>query len=577
MKVVLTTLNAKYIHSSLALAYLSTYCQDERWQLQTREYTINDHHLNILTSLFELKADVLCFSCYIWNIDMIQRLAADIKKVQPNIYIILGGPEVSYDAADAIINNPAVDLIIRGEGEQTLLEVLEALYNYSSLESVSGVTFKSADKIIDTVARMPIPNLDSIPSPYERPEELHNYNERIIYYETSRGCPHNCSYCISSTMHSLRYFSLERVKKDLAFLIGQGVRQIKFVDRTFNANEDRAREIMQYVLSIPGETRFHFEIGAATLTPDMITFLTQVPADKFDFEIGIQSTCEKTLESINRKVNIQKLMHNIRRLKQETKIHLHVDLIAGLPYETYEVFKTSFNEVYALKADVIQLGFLKMLKGTLIREQESLYNYQYQDKAPYQVLTNKFISFPEMLYLLRIEELLERYYNQGDYNLSLSYLTSTVYQGNAFKFWEDFTRYWQEGNLFNYSHRRETVYTILNNFVRATNPQIFPVFQEMLKYDYLNSGRPAILPEGIHSHNPADARKRLYDFIKDKQFIQKYLPEFMELNPGEIRRRIYLEWLQISILNYNFINEPYPTFFVYNSGQKRPTKIFQLN
>ena len=182
-------------------------------------------------------------------------------------------------------------------------------------------------------------------------------------------------------MHSLRYFSLERVKKDLAFLIGQGVRQIKFVDRTFNANEDRAREIMQYVLSIPGETRFHFEIGAATLTPDMITFLTQVPADKFDFEIGIQSTCEKTLESINRKVNIQKLMHNIRRLKQETKIHLHVDLIAGLPYETYEVFKTSFNEVYALKADVIQLGFLKMLKGTLIREQESLYNYQYQIKS----------------------------------------------------------------------------------------------------------------------------------------------------------------------------------------------------
>lgn len=577
MKVVLTTLNAKYIHSSLALAYLYAYCQDERWQLQIHEYTINDYHLNILTSLYELKADVLCFSCYIWNIDMIQRLAADIKKVQPNIFIIFGGPEVSYDAADAIKDNQAVDLIIRGEGEQTLLEVLEALYSNNPMESIPGITFKSANQVIDTIERLPLTNLDSIPFPYENPEQLHNYNEHIIYYETSRGCPHNCSYCISSTMHSLRYFSLERVKKDLTILIGQGVRQIKFVDRTFNANEDRAREIMRHVLSIPGETRFHFEIGAATLTKDMLTFLAQVPANKFDFEIGIQSTCEKTLESINRKVNMDKLMQNIRRLQQETRIHLHIDLIAGLPYETYEVFKTSFNQVYALKADVIQLGFLKMLKGTLIREQESLYSYKYQDKAPYQVLANKFISFTEMVWLLKIEELLQRYYNQGDYTLSLNYLTSTVYKENAFQFWEDFVHYWQEGNLFNYSHRRETVYTILNNFVRATNPQIFPEFQEMLKYDYLNSGRPAILPEGIHSHNPADARERLYEFIKDRQFNQKYLPEFMELSPGEIRRRIYLEWMHIDIEDYHYINEPRPVFFVYTAGEKRPVKIFQLD
>ena len=248
-----------------------------------------------------------------------------------------------------------------------------------------------------------------------------------------------------------------------------------------------------------------------------------------------------------------------------------------MPYETYEVFKTSFNEVYALKADVIQLGFLKMLKGTLIREQESLYNYKYQDKAPYQVLANKFISFPEMLWLLRIEELLERYYNQGDYILSLSYLTSTVYQGNAFQFWEDFSRYWQEGNLFNYSHKRETIYTILNNFVRVIIPHRFPLFQEILKYDYLNSGRPAILPEGMYSHNPVDTRERLYSFLKDRRFVQQYLPEFMELSPGEIRRRIYLEWMQINIEGFQYIDFPRPVFFVYNSGQKRAIKIFQLD
>ncbi|MDD3852955.1 MAG: DUF4080 domain-containing protein [Syntrophomonadaceae bacterium] len=577
MKVVLTTLNAKYSHSSLALAYLSTYCQDERWQLQTREYTINDSHLNILTSLYELQADVLCFSCYIWNIDMIQRLISDIKKVQPHIFIILGGPEVSYDAADVIKDNPAVDLIIRGEGEQSLLEVLEALYYHNPLEPIPGITFYCNNRIINTVDRLPLTNLDSIPSPYENPDQLHYYNNRIIYYETSRGCPHNCSYCISSTIHSLRYFSLERVKQDLAFLIGQGVRQIKFVDRTFNANEDRAREIMQYVLSLPGETRFHFEIGAASLTPDMLAFLAQVAADRFDFEIGIQSTCEKTLQSINRKVNIEKLMHNIRRLQQETKIHLHVDLIAGLPYGNYEQFQISFNEVYSLKADVIQLGFLKMLKGTLIREQESLYNYQYQDKAPYQVLANKFINFTEMSWLLRIEELLDRYYNQGDYTCSLNYLASIIYSGNAFQFWEDFALYWQEGNLFSRSHRRETAYTIISNFVRAINPQRFPVFQEMLKFDYLNSGRPTVLPEGIYSHNPADDRERLYDFIKDRRFVQQYLPEFIELSPGEIRRRLYLEWMQINLGDFKYINQPRPVFFVYEAGRKRPIKIFQLD
>jgi len=315
LKVLLVTLNAKFIHSSLALAYLKTFCHDSRWTIEVKEYTINDHQPNILADIFLCQPDIVCFSCYIWNIRYILDLSRNLKSVAPQTTIVLGGPEVSYDAEEILSINSGIDIIIRGEGEVTLRELLTSLCEERDLYEVNGLTFREGKKIICNPDRPLIDNLDIISFPYQN--ELPNYKNKIIYYETSRGCPFNCSYCLSSNAKRVRFFSLARVKKDLRFLINQKVPEIKFVDRTFNCNEKRAMEIIEFIVNLQGNTRFHLEICADILTPAFMEYLCTVPAGLIDFEIGVQSTYPKALAAVNRVTNWDKLSTNVKTLRKK--------------------------------------------------------------------------------------------------------------------------------------------------------------------------------------------------------------------------------------------------------------------
>lgn len=371
MNILLTTLNAKYIHSSLALAYLRKYCADERWSLNIREFSINERTDEIMAAIYKERPDILCFSCYIWNIKPVLEICRDYKKIAPDTLIIAGGPEVSYDAISLLENHKFLDFVVRGEGEATLKELFHTIYMKQSLEAVKGVSYRNGDRVLDNPDRELITDLDCIPFPYE--DDLDSYKNRIIYYETSRGCPYNCSYCLSSTIKGVRFFSLERVKADLSRLIRRGIKEIKFVDRTFNCHEGRALEIMKFILEQAGQTKFHFEIGAELLSQDFTAFIQKVPAGRFDFEIGVQSTNPESLQAVTRKSDWQKLRQNIERLKAAGNIHIHLDLIAGLPYEDLASFAQSFNDVYKLNPDVIQLGFLKLLKGSDIRNKSNMH------------------------------------------------------------------------------------------------------------------------------------------------------------------------------------------------------------
>ncbi|MBO8158393.1 B12-binding domain-containing radical SAM protein [Thermosyntropha sp.] len=577
MRVLLSTLNAKYIHSSLAMAYLYAYCKDGAWDMEIKEYSINENLENIMAEIFRKRPDVLAFSCYIWNIEYILQLCADFKKISPQTCIVLGGPEVSYDPVSLLKKHQEIDFIIRGEGEITLKELLRAFCGQGSFKNVKGITYRQGDYIYHNDDRELIDDLDIIPSPYNRENIRTYYKDKIIYYETSRGCPFNCSYCLSSTMKGVRYFSLERVKKDLLLFMEEKVKEVKLVDRTFNCNEERAREIMEFILENNSCTRFHFEIGAELLSDEMIDFLKGIPPGIFDFEIGIQSTCEKTLQAINRRSNWQVLKRKIKELIISQNIHIHLDLIAGLPFEDYITFKKSFNDVYNLEPDVIQLGFLKLLKGSPIRHDSCKYGYLFQNKPPYQVLKNYYISYEELIKLKEIEELIEKYYNSGIAKNTLKYLVEKMYQNDAFIFYEKMADFWEERELFDRSHKREAEYMILRDFIlREHEEDYFAV--ELLKYDYFLNNHAHNLPSGFVSFNPDNAGEILYKLLKNRDFIKQTIPEWEGKTAREIRRYVHLEYLQDNtIYKKNCFCKIIPVLFIYNPVRKKAEKVVDVS
>lgn len=569
MKILLTTLNAKFIHSSLALAYLNAYCQADFNDLHIREYTINEPQSKIMADIYSLKPDVVCFSCYIWNIDLIKDICSNLKQVLPDIKIIVGGPEVTYDAPTLLQENQAVDYVIRGEGEETLYELLYCLQQEVIPQQVSGLTYRH-DLITANNDRPLINHLDKIPFPYEE-ENIGNYNNRVIYYETSRGCPFNCSYCLSSTTRGVRYFSLERVFKDLKFLIDHQVPEVKFVDRTFNCNEKRSIEIMSFIMQNNIKTKFHFEIDATLLTNEFLAFLRIVPSGVFDFEIGVQSTYPKALCSVNRNSDWIKLRENISYLLLNCKIHIHLDLIAGLPYEDFERFKISFNDVYNLKPHVIQLGFLKLLKGSLIRTESNDHNYKFEQKPPYQVLENDYISYEDMLKLVQVEDLVSRYYNTGIVSNCLSYIIDQIYMSNAFAFWQDYADFLNDRNFFRFGHRREEEYTFLCDFI-ARYPENRIILEELIKLDYFLNNQSNNLPAAFSRNNPDKINEILYSFLKDEDFIALNMPVLINKTPRERRRIVHMEYLLLDV-NFSAAKEPVPFIFIYDSTSKRAASV----
>ncbi|NLJ71507.1 MAG: DUF4080 domain-containing protein [Syntrophomonadaceae bacterium] len=566
MKVLLVTLNAKFIHSSLALAYLEKYCQSDLWEIEVREYTINELMEDILADIHRAKPDILCFSCYIWNIELTLQLCQDFKNINPDIPIILGGPEVSYDSRHYLINYP-IEFVIRGEGEASLKELLMTIAEGKDCKQVLGITYLKGQAIVENIDRPLIDNLDIIPFPYYN--NLEKYKNKTIYYETSRGCPFNCAYCLSSTIKGVRFFSLERVEKDLAYLMTNGVKEVKFVDRTFNCHEKRALNIMQYIVDNNINTKFHFEIGAELISEEFLEFLQGVPAGIFDFEIGIQSTHPTTLTAVNRQSDWQVLSKNISKIIELGNIHIHLDLIAGLPYEDYHTFANSFNEVFNLKADKIQLGFLKLLKGSHIANDIEKFAYIKQNKPPYQVLANHVLTYDELIKLGEVEKLVNKYYNTHIVDITLDFVIRELFKGDSFSFFVSLANHWEEKDLFYIGHKRDKDYTILMEYILLTYPHYQEEVKQTLKYDYFLNNRSFYLPALINENTNIDTGALLNLILKDDNFIMQHMPHLKGKTVREMKKHLNLAYFKKDPMN-NFSSSSFIIFIYSNTG---PTEL----
>ncbi|AZR72130.1 B12-binding domain-containing radical SAM protein [Anoxybacter fermentans] len=548
MKILLTTLNSKFIHSNLALRYLRSYCRNLPLKIELKEFNINQNLDYILAEIYKTKADLVAFSCYIWNIIPTLQLCGNLKKIKPDLKIVLGGPEVSFDSENILRDHPYLDYIVRGEGEETFYELLENLFNGKEVGLISGLTYRKGNEIISTPERPLISNLDRIPSPFE--DHLDEFKNRLVYYESSRGCPFNCQYCLSSTFKGVRTFSMQRIKEDLLRLIEAEVKKVKFVDRTFNFNPDHALEIMRFLVEHQKETTFHFEITAHLITDEMLDFLRQVPQGLFQFEIGVQSTHKPTLRKIKRAYNFERLVEVVKVLSSSRNIHLHLDLIAGLPEENYNRFQKSFNDVFVLRPDNLQLGFLKLLKGSGIRQNAEDYGYKYMDQPPYEVLANDLISFDEILELKMIEDLLETFYNSHKFELSVDFIITRYYRENPFAFFKEMKDYWEGQGYHHRPHKEADLYKFLWKFYKEKINKDLKIFQEYLKLDFLCSIRTHDLPNWLNPVKVKDYKKRFYQFIDDRDKIDKYIPELAHLGGKQIMRQILIEPFAFDIFAY---------------------------
>jgi len=520
MKILLVSLDSKYIHANLAVRYLKKYCRN--FNIAIKEFTINQKQEYILGEILAEDPDIICFSCYIWNIDYIKDISYIIKEANNKVKILCGGPEVSYEIRDFMESNSSIDYVIFGEGEESFREFLEEIHKHKpDLGKIKGLAYKENNEVIINEGRAPIDNLDIIDYPYEEGEEFDN---KIIYYESSRGCPFCCSFCLSSLYKKLRFFSMERVKRDLKMLLNTRARQIKFVDRTFNADYRRSMEIMEYIAkNNKNNMTVHFEITADIINDEFLNFLSKMPVNMFQFEIGVQSLNEDTLREIDRHMDKEKLSRAIRQIGKNKNIHMHLDLIAGLPYEDYESFKKSFDGVYRLDAEKIQLGFLKVLKGTKIFRDRDKHGIKYTKKAPYEVICTKYMSLEELLKLKKIEDLVNRYYNEKYFDKSLKYVTDTEFPDSPFEFYESFSDYWLKHDLYNQAHSRKNLYKILYDYVKYRKG-MDQEFIETLKFDYIFNNQFEELPDYLDRESEdkfKDIKKRL---AHDVDFKNKYFP-----------------------------------------------------
>ncbi|QST01376.1 B12-binding domain-containing radical SAM protein [Pontibacillus sp. ALD_SL1] len=484
MKVVVSTLNAKYIHTSLSIRYLKAAAEPD-YNVLIREFTINDPALSIASAIYAESPDVVGFSCYIWNIEETIPVLSILKKVLPNVTIILGGPEVSYDSNYWIERIPEVDIIVRGEGEQTFKKVLNALEAREGVHSIHGLTYREKGMTIKETGPAPKFPLNEIPSPFRFEEDKKELSNRITYVETSRGCPFTCQFCLSSIEFGVRYFDINRMKDEITYLMDNGAKTIKFLDRTFNINRKYALEMFDFLINHhrPG-TVFQFEITADIMRPEVLTFINEnAPAGLFRFEIGVQSTNEQTNELIKRKQNFKKLKRTITMVKEGRKVVQHLDLIAGLPEEDYTSFKQTFNDVFAMKPEELQLGFLKMLRGTGLRNDAHKWGYQFMDNAPYEMLSNHVLSFSEVSAIKRVEDILEKYWNKHFMDHTVDYLTKEVFE-SPFDFFQSFGEYWHLQNWDKIGHQLTDLFRRLYQFLQEVAPRHLAIIKGLMNLDY---------------------------------------------------------------------------------------------
>ena len=462
MKILLTAINAKYIHSNLAIYSLRACAGEYKSQIELAEFTINNQKDYILEEIYKRKPDILCFSVYIWNLDYVESVAREFKKICPDTPVWVGGPEVSYEVEDFLTSHPEIDGVMIGEGEETFREVCGYYAGNRGLDDIQGIAYRDNNGIRVTESRA-IMDMSRIPFCYDTMEDFSN---RIIYYESSRGCPFSCSYCLSSVDKSLRFRDTELVKKELLFFINQKVPQIKFVDRTFNCNHAHAMEIWRFIKEHDnGVTNFHFEISADLINEEELKLISNMRPGLIQLEIGVQSTNEVTIKEIHRTMKLERLKEVVRAIQSGANVHEHLDLIAGLPYEDYDSFAGSFDEIYELKPNQLQLGFLKVLKGSFMYEHAKEYGIIYHDRPPYEVLSTKWISFDDVLRIKKVEEMLEVYYNSGQFEITMK-LMDVLYD-SAFDFFQRLGDFYEEKGYLAMSHSRIRRCEILLEFMQA--------------------------------------------------------------------------------------------------------------
>ena len=509
MKILLVACNAKYIHSNLAVYDLQAYASDYADHIVLKEYTINQQKDDIMRDIYLEHPDVVCVSCYIWNLSFVKELMADLIKILPGVDFWAGGPEVSYDAEKFLTENSEFKGVMVGEGEETFKE-LAGYYvekNPQDLKNMTGICYRDGDQIIHNGWRQ-IMDLSSIPFIYK---DLSEFKNRIIYYESSRGCPFSCSYCLSSIDKKLRFRDTETVKKELQFFIDNKVTQVKFVDRTFNCKHDHAMAIWKYINEHDnGVTNFHFEISADLLREEELQEMSTMRPGLIQLEIGVQSTNPDTIKAIHRTMDFEKLKGIVDRIHSFGNIHQHLDLIAGLPYEDYDSFRHSFNDVYALKPQQLQLGFLKVLKGSHMMEMCREYGIVYKTQEPYEVLSTKWLDYDHVLKLKTVENMVEVYYNSGQFQNTLEYLEK--FFPDAFSIYERLGSFYMEKGYGDVSHTRMRRYEILLEFLEDVPEISMDQVKDQMVYDLYLRENLKSRPGFARDQKPFE--RQVWDFRK---------------------------------------------------------------
>ena len=509
MKILLAACNAKYIHSNLAVYDLQAYASEYADHIILKEYTINQQKDDIMRDIYLEHPDVVCVSCYIWNLSFVKELMADLTKILPDADFWAGGPEVSYDAEKFLTENPEFKGVMAGEGEETFRE-LAGYYvekDPQNLKDMTGICYRDGDQIIHNGWRQ-IMDLSSIPFIYK---DLSEFKNRIIYYESSRGCPFSCSYCLSSIDKKLRFRDTETVKKELQFFIDNKVPQVKFVDRTFNCKHDHAMAIWKYINEHDnGVTNFHFEISADLLREEELQEMSTMRPGLIQLEIGVQSTNPDTIKAIHRTMDFEKLKGIVDRIHSFGNIHQHLDLIAGLPYEDYDSFRHSFNDVYALKPQQLQLGFLKVLKGSHMMEMCREYGIVYKTQEPYEVLSTKWLDYDHVLKLKTVENMVEVYYNSGQFQNTLEYLEK--FFPDAFSIYERLGSFYMEKGYGDVSHTRMRRYEILLEFLEDVPEISMDQVKDQMVYDLYLRENLKSRPGFARDQKPFE--RQIWDFRK---------------------------------------------------------------
>ena len=620
MKILLVAINAKYVHSNLAIYTLRSYARLRGIDIEIAEYTINNYQEEIMADIYKKKPDFIGFSCYIWNIDYVEAISRELKKVLPCTHIWFGGPEVSFNSEDYLKNHGYVDGIMIGEGEETICEVIRyyqsdnqenikknidnnelidklkecdicattgiTLYDnddddetiekddtinnkdIKDIKDIKGIVTRNGDEIINTGMRNYM-NMDDVPFVYE---DLSEFENRIIYYESSRGCPYSCSYCMSSIDKRVRFRSMDLVKKELQFFLDNKVSQVKFVDRTFNCNKERTKDIWNYIKEHDnGITNFHFEVSADILSDEEIELMKDMRPRLIQLEIGVQSTNLQTIDAIKRKMDFDRLSDIVKKINETKKVHQHLDLIAGLPYEGMDSFKKSFNDVYGLEPEQLQLGFLKVLKGSLMHSEAEKYGIVYKTNPVYEVLYTNWLSYDEILKLKQIEEMVEVYYNSRQFENTMKYIQN--FFETPFDMYEYFASYYDRHNLFDIKHNRIARYNILidmfKNITNVTQEEI-SILLDLLKHDLYLREKIKTRPEWAELID--ELKKRYNEFYKDEEAIRKILPNYNSYDTKQIARLTNIESYSIDVIEYveHGVMNKQETYILYDYLERNP-------